>query len=338
MDKESPKAQTDAMAAGMQQDKSLPAAGSVTRSGDRRIADPLAEGAIEDLRVSGDRRRTQEHAAQIAEEQRLETLARIREKTKLAEQQALAAHIAAEQEKANAEAAERAEKGLAPKPVSASTKSFKRRDQLEGYLIAGLLITGSVLFMIYGLGFFDTGTPDTKASAPAGDTKIAAVAPTAPEIPKPVAAEKPASEAPQAAAAPQPTAAPQPAVAAKQPAAAPAPQNAEPEIRQSVTQWAEAWSRRDVATYLASYGPDFKPAQGMSRPDWEAQRKSKLGKYKSIQVTLKDVKVDYSGGEAAGVKFTQDFKGDSFKETGVKKELRLKKTQGRWLIVSEAAL
>lgn len=332
MDKDSPKAQTDAMTAGMQQDKSLPAAVSVTRSGDRRIADPIPEGAIEDLRVSGDRRRMDEHAAQIAEEQRLKTLARIREKTRLAEQQALAAHIEAEEEKAKSEAAERAAKGMAPKSAPASTKTFKKHDQLETYLIAFLLIAGSILFMVYGLGFFETGTPDTKAHAPTGDTKVAAMAPPAPETPNPAAAEKPATEASQTAAAPQP------AVAAKQPAAPASPQGSEPEIRQSVTQWAEAWSRRDVAAYLASYGPDFKPAQGMSRPDWEAQRKSKLGKYKSIQVTLKDVKVDYSGGEAASVKFTQDFKGDGFKETGVKKELRLKKTQGRWLIISETAL
>jgi len=109
----------------------------------------------------------------------------------------------------------------------------------------------------------------------------------------------------------------------------------EAEIRQMVMQWAEAWSRRDAAAYLAFYAADFSLPEGMQRAGWEAQRQSRLRKYRSIEVTLNNVEISYSGGDVASVRFTQDFLADSYKEIGTQKELHLKNIQGRWLIVSE---
>ena len=278
-------------------------------------------------------RRAREHAAHIADEARIETLARIRAQSRLDEQQALAAHVRAEQEKVKAAAAERAAQGLPPIPAKSSFSwSYK---SYEGYLIGGLLITGSLLLMLFSFGYFDTKPSEGKPQVASGEAQPAmADKPAQPAEPAPQVVMQDKS-APPVAAAPSVAAAPQAAQAS--PAATPQPA-VEPAIRQNVTQWAEAWSRRDLAAYLSSYAADFKPPQGMSRTDWEAQRKVKLGKYKSIAVTLKNVTVSVTGSDAASVTFAQDFKGDSFREMGTKKELRLKKIQDRWLIVSEAEL
>ena len=112
----------------------------------------------------------------------------------------------------------------------------------------------------------------------------------------------------------------------------------EPEIRQMVMQWADAWSRRDAAAYLSFYAVDFNLPHGVHRADWEALRQLRLHQYHSIEVILKDIKISHTGSDAASVHFAQDFRTDSYKETGTPKELRLKKSQDRWFIVSERSL
>lgn len=145
----------------------------------------------------------------------------------------------------------------------------------------------------------------------------------------------------QAAAEPKAGAAPAvPVVPAKDAAAEAARthQAAEEEIRQSVQQWAAAWSHQDVAGYLASYAPEFELPDGMSRSDWEALRKSRMRKYQSIEVNLHDLKVQDTSADGANVQFSQDFIGDQYRELGTPKELRLKHIGGKWLIVSEKSL
>ena len=115
-------------------------------------------------------------------------------------------------------------------------------------------------------------------------------------------------------------------------------QREEAEIGQLVQQWAEAWSRRDVAAYLSFYAADFNLPEGMQRSEWEAQRQSRLRKYHSIEVILKNIKISYSGGDVASVSFAQNFQADNFREIETQKELFLKNVQGRWLIVGEKNL
>ena len=65
-------------------------------------------------------------------------------------------------------------------------------------------------------------------------------------------------------------------------------------IRQTVMQWAEAWSRRDVKAYLSFYAADF--GNGMRRKDWEAQRRARLRNYPALSVSVKNLEIDYPGG------------------------------------------
>lgn len=178
-----------------------------------------------------------------------------------------------------------------------------------GLLATILLIVGVGYFMTTSFQFFDDN-PSAASVQPAGGETTASVAANLP------APEKIATID-------------QAAVAAKQQEAVAA------EVRQTVMQWAEAWSRRDIAAYLSYYAADFNLPEGMRRADWEAQRQSRLRKYRSIEVTLKNIQISHSGSNAASVSFTQDFQADKYRELGVQKELRLKKVQGRWLIANE---
>jgi ketosteroid isomerase-like protein len=115
-------------------------------------------------------------------------------------------------------------------------------------------------------------------------------------------------------------------------------QPVEPEIRQMVMQWAKAWSRRDAAAYLSFYAADFNTPQNVPKAAWEVQRQSRLRKYRSIEVTLNNINISHTGSDTANVRFAQDFRADRYEEMGTPKELLLKKSQGRWFIVSERSL
>ena len=112
-------------------------------------------------------------------------------------------------------------------------------------------------------------------------------------------------------------------------------QHGETEIRHAVMQWADAWSRRDATAYLSAYSLNFVPPDGMKRADWEEQRKSRLSKYHSIKITVRNLKISNLNGNSVTVNFAQDFKADNHTEIRTQKELFLRYLQGHWLIVSE---
>ena len=112
----------------------------------------------------------------------------------------------------------------------------------------------------------------------------------------------------------------------------------ETQIRQMVAQWAQAWSRRDASDYLSFYAADFILPEGLQRSGWEAQRKSRLNKYRSIAIGLSNVEIGKFDALHANVNFVQDFRADRYQELGIKKELILKNVKGRWLIEAEKSL
>lgn len=136
-------------------------------------------------------------------------------------------------------------------------------------------------------------------------------------------------------AAPKPvvaTAAPQ----AAKPAAAPkpAPAAATPSVEAAVAAWAQAWSNRDVAAYLAAYADDFSGA-GMTRAAWEAQRRTRITAPKRIEVGISDLKIEQQG-DTAKATFRQAYRSDRLNST-VTKTLDLAQRNGQWRIVGETS-
>ncbi len=129
----------------------------------------------------------------------------------------------------------------------------------------------------------------------------------------------------EASAAPLPTE----AAHASTPAAAP-PASSIPDALEA---WAADWTHKDVTAYLAHYASDFKPANGLDRQAWIAQRKQRLAKPETISVTISDLDIKPAG-DKASARFTQTYRAgeQNLRET---KTLELTLRDGQWLIQQE---
>lgn len=136
------------------------------------------------------------------------------------------------------------------------------------------------------------------------------------------------------AAAPAPAAA-APAAAPEAPAAAPvdAGLGEAGAIADMLSNWAAAWSAKDVTGYLGFYGSNFKPEK-KSRSAWEAERRARLSAPETISVTLTDIQVTMKSDTEAEVKFKQEYTSNRYKDAG-SKTLLLSKDGGAWKIKRE---
>ncbi|MGY0194225.1 YybH family protein [Leptothrix sp. BB-4] len=108
----------------------------------------------------------------------------------------------------------------------------------------------------------------------------------------------------------------------------------ESRIRDAVENWAEAWSRRDVAAYLASYADHYAGPAG-DRNNWERERRYRIESRRLIRVELSDIEVERDA-DKARVTFLQRYRSDALQET-TRKTLTLERVgQDRWLIVRES--
>lgn len=152
--------------------------------------------------------------------------------------------------------------------------------------------------------------------------------------------------APTPAAAPSPTPTPvRPPTPTPVPASAPAPvaspavgtavaPTGSKEVEAAVHAWATAWAAKDVKGYLGAYGREFDPPNGASRPDWEAERKTRITSKSSISIKLEGLSVSVNGNKATA-KFRQDYKAGGLAVSS-RKTLDLVKNGDHWQIVRES--
>ena len=185
-----------------------------------------------------------------------------------------------------------------------------------------------------------TASRPGKATKPIGDprpvepVKLAeapkpAPAPVAAPLPPPVAPVV----APAAPVAVVATPAPGKPVEAARPAPAKSTDDATAEIDTAIAQWAAAWSRKDVKAYLAAYARDFKTPAGESRAAWDAERRKRIAKPGTIQVSYENLKISVDG-DTATARFRQHYKSANLK-TSSNKVLQLGKRDGKWQILQE---
>lgn len=105
-------------------------------------------------------------------------------------------------------------------------------------------------------------------------------------------------------------------------------------VELTVNNWASAWSAQDVDAYLANYGIEFVPPKGLSRKQWEKDRRIKLKRPDFIKITLSEMKINLHGKEYAEVTFEQRYQSDTYGDK-VKKELLMRKVNDKWLITQE---
>ncbi|MEH6459691.1 L,D-transpeptidase Cds6 family protein [Chitinimonas sp. JJ19] len=186
------------------------------------------------------------------------------------------------------------------------------------------------------------GTPAPVVAAARPPVVVAAAKPATPPVTLPpvAAASKPVTPTTPAVLAPVPT---KPAEVKPAPTKPVEPKPAEPKVDDSANEeqvvkavrgWADAWSDKRVPAYLASYSRSFKPG-GMSRSEWEKQRRERIDAARKIEVKLANIRVKFSdGGQTATVRLVQRYKSDKL-DTSTGKTLILERNGSRWLIREE---
>lgn len=101
--------------------------------------------------------------------------------------------------------------------------------------------------------------------------------------------------------------------------------------------WADAWSAQDVEGYLAAYGPDFQPGDGMSRERWESVRRIRLKKPKWIKVSLSDFKIRAEADDSVVVELMQEYRSNTYRDRSLKRFVLVER-DGLWRIRSEEDL
>jgi len=174
--------------------------------------------------------------------------------------------------------------------------------------------------------------PGTKPGAAATPPAAEPVKPVAVEAAKPVPVVVPPVVKPV-------EKAPEPVATAKTPEVkAPAEKpvdtsGVEADVTKALQGWANAWSRKDVKTYLGYYANDFQTPKGVARKAWETERTQRIDKPGKLQVSVDDIKISLANDKAT-VRFRQNYTSATLKSsTG--KTLIFVKTAGKWLIQQE---
>lgn len=174
-----------------------------------------------------------------------------------------------------------------------------------------------------------------------GATTVAAVTPPpvkVAEVKPPPAAPTAnvVSTTPGAATPPPPTTPPKAAEVKPTPEPAAKTDTADEAVSRAIHNWAEAWQSKNMKTYLAAYAPDFRPPNGASRKEWEADRSKRItGKSGKISITIEDLQTSING-DSATAKFRQHYKAGSLNSSATK-TITLVRSGSRWLIKEENA-
>lgn len=108
-------------------------------------------------------------------------------------------------------------------------------------------------------------------------------------------------------------------------------------LLKTLTEWADAWSRRDAEAYFAAYDERFVPEDGASHEVWQQRKRQAFGATKSLEVKVDSPVVERTEEGTATVTFKQFFRSDAYRDA-VLKQLLMVERDGRWLIVEEKVL
>lgn len=106
----------------------------------------------------------------------------------------------------------------------------------------------------------------------------------------------------------------------------------------TITQWAAAWSARDVERYLGFYAKDFTPPDNIAREAWQEKRRDRILGKQHISVTIDDLGVEMLGDNRAIARFAQNYEADKYREVRAPKTLVLTREAGEWRIADEINL
>lgn len=107
-------------------------------------------------------------------------------------------------------------------------------------------------------------------------------------------------------------------------------------VERAVRAWATAWSEQRVPDYLASYASGFELPGGMTRAEWEAQRRTRLRAPASIRLEIGPLEQTTLEPGRVRVAFDQSYATESYSDR-VRKILELVWDDGTWKIATETS-
>jgi hypothetical protein len=191
----------------------------------------------------------------------------------------------------------------------------------QGSALAPLVVQPAPQFAVPRAVTAQAGAVPAAAAPGGGAGALAASTPGASVASTPVSASASAS-ATASSSTPAPASSPTPAAAPDQTLA----------LRDAVDTWLAAWSRQDVAGYLAAYAPAYVPP-GRKRAEWERERRERIRQPVFIRVHAEEMKVE-AAGTRPRVSFLQRYESERYEEKS-RKVLTFVKQEGRWLIEKE---
>ncbi|MFC1820421.1 L,D-transpeptidase family protein [Thermodesulfobacteriota bacterium] len=105
------------------------------------------------------------------------------------------------------------------------------------------------------------------------------------------------------------------------------------EIEDFIHLWRDTWEKKDLKRYISCYDVNFQ-SRGMGLNAWEKHRDQLNKKYRSLKVTISNMKIKRISNKSAGVSFTQNYRADGYKDRGIKKMVLIKKGKD-WKIKEE---
>lgn len=100
--------------------------------------------------------------------------------------------------------------------------------------------------------------------------------------------------------------------------------------------WAAAWSEQVVDVYLIFYADEYAP-EGMSRANWEQERRERLLKPQWIKIDLSDFQIKPLTNGEARVEMVQEYRASNYQDK-TKKRLQMRQTPDGWRIVAEQSI
>lgn len=107
-------------------------------------------------------------------------------------------------------------------------------------------------------------------------------------------------------------------------------------VKTHILSWAQAWSKQDLAAYLASYAPFYAP-DGLTHRQWKAMRAQRILAPRKIEVVIKDLKIQEHNSKSVTAVFQQQYRSNLLK-SNVTKQLTLIKLKEGWKITGEEVL
>ncbi len=115
---------------------------------------------------------------------------------------------------------------------------------------------------------------------------------------------------------------------------APAPPDAE--IAAMARAWVQAWANQQTEEYLGFYAASFAPQDGLSRDEWELQRRTALSSPQTIELELSALATELVSAGRARVSFDQAYRSNLYSDD-VRKTLELVREDDRWKIAEETS-